>query len=90
MARIANTIQIDSIHATKEKKFIEINIFNLCRSPSHQTSLVPYHRATDIIFDLEDPFATHWFVIEWKKSKCLILFYFIKMKLRIHDIFPML
>jgi hypothetical protein len=50
-----------------ERGFIIINSFNLCKS--HQMNLVPCHKAIGIIFDLEDPFATHWSVTKWMRSK---------------------
>ncbi len=56
----------------KGKSFIEINTFNLCKSPSHQMSLVLCHKAINIIFDFENSIAIHWFATRWKRSKYLV------------------
>ncbi len=71
----------------KGKSFIEINTFNLCKSPNHQTNLVSCDKSINIIFDIEDTFTIHLFTIGWKKKKIVVLY---RLKFRIHGLFPML
>jgi len=63
--------QIDSIHVIGKNVSLKLKP-STCENPlaNKQTlCLAICITINTIIFDLEDPFATHWFATKWERSK---------------------